>query len=224
MSPRKLNELLLRASGKNSILQRDINARLRGGNVGYAEVKIHKETKDGEEVCSLYINFKKQTEQFGHITFHFDKKRPNHRNSATGRFHAKNNRNNTRKYIFRVSTNSNKTLITMRLSDYAKGVPSDLKICIDKSLEILNEYFNPKSTLYLGIHNPNVPLSKHTCLTRIANVFRSNSGSLQKTRKNPSSVYTSLSTQSPPSVLSSRKSPWGKVSEDIGKSVNTTSK
>jgi hypothetical protein len=225
MTPKKLNELLLRASGDNSILQRDINARLKGLNVGYAYVNIAKEIEDGDEICSLYINFKKQHNKFGHITFHFDKKRNNkYKNVEDGRFHAKNNRNNTRKYALRIQKNSNNSFITMRLSDYAKGVLPDFKQCIDKSLEVLNEYFNPKTAVYLGIHNPDIPLHVHACLSRITKVFKSNSGSLQQTRKNPLSVYTILSTQRPPSSQASRKSPWGKVREDIGKSVDNTSK
>jgi hypothetical protein len=226
MTPRKLNELLLRASGKNSILQRDINARLRGLNVGYAEVKLVKEIEEGEEVCSLYVNFKNHNnhKQFGHVTFHFDKKRnTKYKKNGLGRFHTKNNRNNTGSFL-RVTRNSEKTFITMSLSNYPSILQSDLKQCVDKSLEVLNLYFNPGSNLYLRHHNPNIPLRNHECLSRIINVLKVNNGSLQHTRKTIIKDRYLLSKQDSASSQSRSSNPWGKISALEGTSVDSSSK
>jgi hypothetical protein len=226
MTPKKLNELLLRASGKNSILEKDINARLKGLNVGYAEVKLSEEIKEKDKLCSLYINFKKENNQFGHITFHFDKKRNKlyTRKNGNSRFHAKNNRNKTSSLI-RVTTNSEKSFITLSLSKYSGTMKPDLKKCVDTSLDVLNLYFKPGTSYYLGIHNPNIPLRNHSCLSRIIDTLTVNKGSLQPTRKQSLKTYPLLSSHySISSSHSRRKSPWGKVSDDLGKSVNNSSK
>jgi hypothetical protein len=214
MTPKKLNELLLRASGNNSILQRDINDKLKSLNIGFAQVRLVEELEkeNGDEICSIYINFINQNGKFGHITFHFDTKRSIYKKNIVGRFHAKNNRNNTRKYAFRINTNSNKSYITMSLSKFSANPVPDLKQCIDVSLEVLNLYFNPDSNLYLGIHNPNVPLSDHPCLTRITKVLKRSTGSLQKTRKLSTTGRYVLLKHNSVSSQTNRKSPWGKVS------------
>jgi hypothetical protein len=218
MTPKKLNELLHRASGQNSILQRDINNKLKSLNIGFAQVRLVQELdkQDGEEICSLYINFINQNGKFGHISFHFDTKRSIYKKNIVGRFHARNNRNNTRKYAFRINTNSNKSYITMSLSKFSANPVPILKQFIDVSLEVLNLYFNPNSNLYLGRHNPNVPLTDHLCLKRITKVFRINSGSLQKTRKASTTGRYVLSKQDSASSQTNRKSPWGRLSDKGG--------
>jgi hypothetical protein len=225
MTPKKLNELLLRASGKNSILQRDIYANLKGLNIGRAEVNLAKEIEEGAEVCSLYINFINHNGQFGHITFHFDKKRniKYKKKNGLGRFHTKNNRNTTGSFL-RVTRNSENSFITMSLSNYPSIIRSDLKQCVDKSLEVLNLYFNPDSNLYLGYHNPNIPLKKHECLTCITNVLKVNNGSLKHTRKAIIKNRYLLSKQDSGVSQSRRSNPWGKISEVEGKSVDNSSK
>ncbi len=207
-------------------MQRNINARLRGLNIGYAEVNLVKEIEEGEEVCSLYINFKNHNnhKQFGHITFHFDKKRnTKYKKNGLGRFYTKNNRNNTGSFL-RVTRNSENTFITMTLSTYPSILQSDLKQCVDNSLEVLNLYFRPKSTSYLGIHNPNIPLRKHEYLTCILNVLKVNKGSLQGTRKTIIKDRYLLSKQNSAPSHSRRSNPWGKISEVEGKSVDSSSK
>ena len=214
MTPKKLNELLHRASGRDNILQRDINDKLKSQNNVHVEVNLAKEIEEGQEVCSLYINFINHNGKFGHITFHFDKKRNTKygKKNGLGRFHTKNNRNNTGSFL-RVTKNSENTLIIMSLSNYPSILRSDLKQCVDKSLEVLNLYFNPGSNLYLGRHNPNVPLTDHLCLKRITKVFRINSGSLQKTRKASTTVRYVLSKHASLSSQINRKSPWGRLSD-----------
>jgi hypothetical protein len=217
ITPRKLNELLHRASGKNSILQRDINDKLKPLNIGRAEVNLAKEIEESQDVCSLYINFINHNGQFGHITFHFDKKRNTkyRKKNGLGRFHTKNNRNNTGSFL-RVTRNSENTFIIMSLSNYPSILQSDLKQCVDKSLEVLNLYFNPGSNLYLGNHNPNIPLTDHLCLKHITKVFKINTGSLQKTRKASTTGRYGSSKQDSASSQPNRKSPWGRLSDKGG--------
>jgi hypothetical protein len=110
------------------------------------------------------------------------------------------------------------------LSRHSSPFVSDLKECVDKSLEVLNLYFNPGSNLYLGIHNPNVPLKTHSCLSRITDTFRVNRGSLQPTRKASTTGRYVLSKQNSAPAHSRLSNPWGKISEVQGKSVNNSNK
>jgi hypothetical protein len=187
LSKRKLNELLLRSDPKYHSLQDEINARLNGLTSLKAFTNI---SDDGDYKCSLYINFYDmnmipEPKKIGHITFHFSPsmsskgKNRNKLSVSIGRMHGKNNINKSRQFTLRINETQNS--IRMTISKYALPVRSELKPCIEKSIEILNEYFNSNSPYFLG--NRLFTQDVHPCYSYIVNQMRKSKTPIENTRK-----------------------------------------
>lgn len=182
LSKKKLNELLLRSdrTENRKILQDEINKRLKGVSKLVAQTNI---SDDGNYFCSLYINFiNVNNEQVGHISFHFsprisDKKRT--QLSNLGRAHGKNNKNKLRNYTIRFDKTEDS--IKMSISKYALPIRQELKECVNISLEVLNNYFDPNLNYFLG--NKEFSNIEHKCYKYIVSQMAKSKTPISNTRK-----------------------------------------
>lgn len=172
LSKKKLNELFLRTEHK--VLENEINDRLKKVTPIVAKTTIS--TKKGY-ICSIYINFLNTNEkQIGHLSFHFSK---NNSNSTIGRSHPKNNINTQRRYTLRFNTKQN--IFHISLSKYGSIINPDLQKCFNTGIDVFNEYFNPNSSLFLGIRL--FPNEKHSCYDYIIHQMKSTKTPILNTRK-----------------------------------------
>lgn len=175
----KLNELLLRADKKYNILQNHINKELAIDNnsLVYSIVNV-KKNKFSE--CSIYIEYynKKSQNKLGYISFHFYPQQRNRKNSKAGRIHVRNFNNNP--YTLRFNKNINDSLL-ISLTKYSNGMSSLLKEAVNKTLTIIESYFNIISPYWLG-----KPLFKniiHPCFSIICDKMKSARKNIRNTRK-----------------------------------------
>lgn len=184
----KLNELLYRADKRTKYLETQINNNLTDAN---CVVSITPQ----KTFCDIYINFfDLKGEKIGHISFHITTENKNIKRE-NGRFHAKNNKKPftyTLKFQkFKRAKNFNEYLIMYFNS---KIDSSEFEKCLNTTLTILNEYFNPDSKLYLK--HKMTKLSEddsHDCLKKIEKQMTSKFKTrLQKTR----SVHPALKSHS----------------------------
>jgi hypothetical protein len=138
-----LNELYRRANKNTRILENDINCRLKGYNV---QVNINNN-------CHIYINFYKNNIKIGHVSLHIESKNHSLSNKAKkyGRFHAAKNIN-PNYYTFKLNKNNKNIFITYNKSKY---IHNEFKYILDTVLLVLNEYFNPSSSLSLNNYDSN---------------------------------------------------------------------
>lgn len=165
---RKLNELLNRADVSTKVLENHINERLPSHIRSTTQVGINNTTK----FCSIYIYFKSSDNsiQFGHISFHLypkylvDKYK---RNSTAGRFHVKNNMRNIY-YTLRVNKNTRASKIILSVPQQRFANP-ELEIASNITIQLLNEYLEPSSELFLGTKLTSDNIGEHVCAGIICN-------------------------------------------------------
>jgi hypothetical protein len=161
----KLNELLNRIS--SNYLKNQLSSILFEYNIN---------TTISKNCQNIYINFFKNNEQIGHISFHLSKNNKNMKNNALrkGRLHATNNKNKNRYFPIRVDIMSNTMTMTI---NSPLVMSNDLSICVNTTLNIINDYLNPQSNLYLKYKLTQYGDKEHKCLNSIA-------GPIEKSRFN----------------------------------------
>ena len=188
---KKVNELLKRADRyytkipRISILEYDIQQTLPPTIQVQTAV-----TLDNENQCNIYISFQEGEYKIGHITLHLTKDNSRIRKSTfkrnktitntIGRIHVRNNRGNrSRSHVIQV-TNS-----TDRFKFELRGIPSvvenKLKQCANAAIGVIEEYFNPESSLFLG--NVRTKPGKHRYFAKIRTNLQTSSTPLRGTRK-----------------------------------------
>jgi hypothetical protein len=181
---KKLNELLNRAKDDENGLQKHINDKLKNSK---SEVKLN----NINTYCDIIINFiNNNSQQIGHISFHIasENKLLSKNSRKNGRFHAKNNINRNLKYTLRF----NKVNDTLKISlDKVVKIRKEFEECLTVALDILNEYFNHNSELYLGNRLTRFKDEETTCFKLIENSVRHNPKTrLKNTRKQPRTMHT----------------------------------
>jgi hypothetical protein len=169
---KKLNELLLRADKK--ILQNHINKEL------IDEYSIVYVKKNQSSECSIYIDYydKKTKNKLGYISLHFYPQQRNRKTSKAGRIHVRNSKNNP--YTLRFNKDTNDELI-ISLTKYSDTMSSSLKKAVNKTLILINLYFNEKSPYWLG--NPSFKDIWHPCFYVICNSMKRARKNIRNTRK-----------------------------------------
>jgi hypothetical protein len=185
LSKNKLNELLNRVS--SGYLTNQINNKLQSHR---AEYKLDK------NVCDIFINFKEINtgKQIGHISFHLDKQNKNMKQHSLekGRFHVINNRNRNRYYTLKINKTNDNSIIMYVKSNLT--MKDNLSECTTVTLNILNDYFNPKSNLYLKYHLTNYANKDHLCIDKIyERVDKKGKSYLSSTRSKSKSISKSIS-------------------------------
>jgi hypothetical protein len=185
LSKKKLNELLNRVS--SGYLTNQINNNLQSHRAKY---------KLDENVCDIFINFIEINtgKQIGHISFHLDKQNKNMKQHSLekGRFHVVNNRNRNRYYTLKINRTNDNSIIMYVKSNLT--MKNNLSECTTVTLNILNEYFNPKSNLYLKHHITKYANKDHICIDNIYNrIYKIGKNYLSSTRSKSKSTSKSIS-------------------------------
>lgn len=181
----KLNELLKRADDKTEILQTHINNILESPYM--CSVKINK--KLNLKYCDIIITYFENTKEIGHTTLHLKSDNTNLNRSIreSGRLHIRNF--NKMCYTFnctkrKIKNKNNSISINM---SQPKFIRTSLKICLNATLNILNNYFEFNSDLSLDKRLTKYPETYHPCLKPILiNFSKVKIKSIRTTRKNPS--------------------------------------
>jgi hypothetical protein len=170
-----LTELYRRADTTTNILQNDINSRL----VSTYRTEVHINNS-----CHIFINFLRNNINIGHISLHITAKDKSlsFKSQEIGRFHAVNELPPYEKYIFKLNTNDNKPFFS-----YHKGkrIKTELKNILDISINVLNDYFNPASSISLNIQPTGNYI--HKCsgiVSKTIRIKKSKSSSTIKLTKN----------------------------------------
>ena len=163
---KKVNELLKRADkGYNlresaTVIEEDIQPLLPSPFTVKTRVQV-----DLENQCNIYIIFFEgeysfeEKHRIGHITLHLSKDNIQRRKNifkmnpaqtnTPGRLHLGNNRSKTlRSHVIHVENEKNK--IKLEVRHRPSVIENKLKICADIAINVLTEYFNPSSILFLG--------------------------------------------------------------------------
>jgi hypothetical protein len=185
LSKNKLNELLNRIS--SGYLTNQINNNLQNYIVK-CEIK--------DNICDTYIHFYEINtgKQIGHISFHLDKlnKQLNYYSLQKGRFHVVNNRNRNRYYTLKINRTNDNSIIMYVKSNLT--MKDNLSECTTVTLNILNDYFNPNSNLYLQYRLTKYGNKNHICIDKIyERVNKKGKSYLSNTRSKSKSTSKSMS-------------------------------
>ena len=166
----KLNELLNRADNSTKYLETQINNNLNNAscNVNISSKNTH---------CDIYIIFfDLKGDRIGHISLHItsDNKDISNASAKNGRFHAKNNKNRNYKYTFKFNKVKDSFILLYIDREITTKIRKEFEDCLNVTLTILNEYFDPNSKYYLkhrltkydDNHKP------HKCLLKIENKMK----------------------------------------------------
>jgi hypothetical protein len=107
-------------------------------------------------------------------------------NINIGRFHMKNNIHKHKKYTLRINKQGNDN-IQLYLTHRATDMRSELQTFTKIVLDILNQYFDPMSSVYLGKYK--FPDQNHPCVAILDKVMAQTRTVLRNTRKK---AYSSI--------------------------------
>ena len=157
----KLNEFLKRVDSSTRVLENHINQELEDGL--YCKVKFNSEkpeynqgikTNSCTQIVIEYYN--SNNIRIGHTTFHLEPEKKNNQGNPIifGRFHLRNNRNKKLRYVLQlVRTTSPVYNNSIKFSISKPHINDELEICINKTIFILNKYFNLDINEQLSIDN-----------------------------------------------------------------------
>lgn len=188
LTKNKLNELLHRADEKTNYLQTEINSALPQDYKCRTTVKSDKITESTTE-CSIYITFFKERHsqpiKIGHYSFHLYPEKSNILSRKNGRLHIKNNQNKQFRYVLDVQKQiqpqqNNYLQLSINKS---QALNKELERCVTITQTILNNYFNPNHSSYLGHHLTQFSTTKHECLFPITSSMNKAKIPMRNTRK-----------------------------------------
>jgi len=186
---KKVNELLKRADNKTlhsmTILEQDIQLRLPTNIEIKSYVRIDKESQ-----CNIYLFIYKDKKQIGHITLHLTKENKLYGKIATrknashtninGRLHVRNNRATTlNRHVIEV--NNSKNIFQMYVRNVPHYAEFSLKNAANIALQVIGDYFNKESELFLGIQR--TPPGNHKHFIKVIKNLSSSRTPLRSTRK-----------------------------------------
>ncbi len=174
LTRRRLNELLHRASEETNYLQNQINDRLQA--IGSELVAKSEVDRNDNNECSIYIKYYRLNDtniEIGHITFHLMPELQMD-NSARrfGRLHSQNKRNRTVRQVMHIAR-LNDDSMKIKLVAYHAFATGPLKVAINTTIELLNEYFSKDSPNFIGKRiMDTIETNPHPCFTIIEAQFK----------------------------------------------------
>lgn len=184
ITEKKLNELLKRADKDTKVLQSHINKLLKP----YRCVVFitSNKTNNGRLYCDIIIKYYDKSIEIGHATLHLksDNKNLNISVREKGRLHIRNINNTCYPFSCTKRNIKNKNVSVQLNLITNKYIKPSLKECSDKTILVLNKYFDYNLELSLDKNLTNYPNEIHPCHPAILRNFsRIKAQSIRTTKK-----------------------------------------